>query len=97
VSRENDAEPAAAANGPARPWLSSNVGLRKESFHPRAKMKKLLLLLGFVLSLRSLTAGIITDIAVVSPAEILTGKAPMTCEVQRRKDGSVSLKFERPF
>ena len=43
------------------------------------------------MSLPSPAAGIIGDIVVVSPADILAGKAPLNCKVQRRKDGSVSL------
>jgi hypothetical protein len=54
-------------------------------------MKKLLLLLGSAISLPSLVGGVVAETVVVSSSDILTGKAPLACEVQRRKDGSIAL------
>lgn len=54
-------------------------------------MKTLLLLLGFVLSLQSFAAETLVRTVVLSPEEIIAKKAPFTCDVFHRKDGSVAL------
>jgi hypothetical protein len=54
-------------------------------------MKKLLLLLALAMSLPSLKAGATAETVVVSSSDILAGKAPFTCDVQRRKNGDFAF------
>jgi hypothetical protein len=74
-------------------WSSLKTWRETRATSLLPKMKLLLLLLGLALGGSLLTAATVVDTVVVSPEEILARKIPLTCEVQRRKDGSVSLKL----
>lgn len=58
-----------------------------------SNMKPLLFFFALLLSASPLAAGIIVETTVVSAEEIIAGKTPLACEVQRRKDGRISVKL----
>lgn len=58
-----------------------------------SNMKPILFFFALLLSASPLAAGIIVETTVVSAEEIIAGKTPLACEVQRRKDGRISIKL----
>lgn len=59
-------------------------------------MKNLLLFFGLVLGGLTLRAELVTRTVVVSPEDVLAGKAPLTCSVSQRDDGRVTVGLRVP-